>query len=135
MDPWRHTEADTKPLAAERLGELWHLRFALSAAGKTFQSAVVDLSATGVVVAGVPGKLIKVFAVKVLVDSALQIAFASNNTPLEGLMAFTANGGCVENVEPPAFLFATAVGEPLKLLISGTGNARGRVSYWDDDGE
>lgn len=101
---------------------------------KTLKSAVVSLSATGHAVALVSSKKIKVFAYKLVCDAALVVNFRSGaSTALEGAQSFAANGGCAESVNPPSFLFATAAGEDLDIVITGTGNVRGRVSYWDDD--
>ena len=76
---------------------------------------------------------IKVFAAKVVVSAAITVKWRSGAaTDLEGAMSFAANGGSCEVVPPPAFLFGTAAGESLDLVLSG-GNAAGRVSYWDDD--
>lgn len=105
-----------------------------SGAGKTLKSASFSLSATGSVVTAVTSKRIKVFAVKLVCSAAISVNFRSGaSTSLEGAQAIAANGGYVEAVNPPAFLFGTTAGESLDLVISGTGTAAGRVSYWDDD--
>ena len=102
--------------------------------GKTLKSAVVNLTATGTVVSLVAGKRIKVFAAKVICSAALTVNFRSGGaTALEGPQAIALNGGFTESVDPPNFLFGTTAGESLDLVISGTGTAAGRVSYWDDD--
>lgn len=102
--------------------------------GKTLKTAAISLAGTGHVVAAVVSKKIKVYAVKLIVDAAISVNFRSgDSTALEGVMPLTANSGYVESVNPPAFLFATAAGEALDLIMDGAGNARGRVSYWDDD--
>jgi hypothetical protein len=103
-------------------------------AGKTLKSADFSLSATGTIVAAVPTKKIKVYAVKLIVSATLEVNFA-DSTPdqLEGAYTLLANGGVIESVNPPAFLFSTAAGKSLDLTITGTGTASGRVSYWDDD--
>jgi hypothetical protein len=103
--------------------------------GKTLKSASFSLSATGTVVPAVATKRIKVFAYKVICSASLTINFRDGaSTSLEGAQAMAANGGAVESVNPPAFLFATSSGNSLDLIISGTGTVAGRVSYWDDDG-
>lgn len=105
-----------------------------SGAGKTLKSASFSLSATGSVVTAVTSKRIKVFAVKLVCSAAISVNFRSGaSTSLEGAQSMAANGGYVEAVNPPAFLFGTTAGESLDLVISGTGTAAGRVSYWDDD--
>jgi len=101
---------------------------------KTLKTAVVSLSATGTVIAAVSGKRLKVYAIKLIVDAALSVNWRDGAaTALEGAQALAANGGYTEAVNPPAFLLATTAGNTLDLVISGTGNAQGRVSYWDDD--
>lgn len=103
-------------------------------AGKTLRSASFSISATGTVVSAVPGKRLKVYAAKVIVDAALGVLFRDGGaTALEGSQALAANGGFIEQVTPPEFLFATSPGNSLDLQITGVGTAAGRVSYWDDD--
>ena len=101
---------------------------------KGLKHQLISLSATGTVVAAVPGRRIKVFAVKAVADAALSVRFRSGaTTALEGNQALAANGGYIEQVSPPSYLFATAVGEGLDLVITGVGNVGGRISYWDED--
>jgi len=102
--------------------------------GITLKTASVNLSATGTVVNAITGKKIKVYAVKLVCSAALTINWRDGSTNnLEGGQSFAANGGYVESVNPPAYLFATSPGNSLDLVISGTGTVGGRVSYWDDD--
>ena len=122
---WR--KADAAQLAASK-------GYATPLIDKSLKSAAFSLSATGTVVTGVSGKRIKVYAVKLVAAANLNVNFRDGaSTNLEGSMALAANGGFVEFVNPPNFLFATAVGNSLDLVVSGTGAAAGRVSYWDDD--
>lgn len=101
---------------------------------KTLKSGAFSLSASGTVVSAVSGKRIKVYAVKLVVSAGLNVNFRDGaSTNLEGSMALAANGGFVEFVNPPNFLFATTAGNSLDLVVSGTGTVAGRVSYWDDD--
>lgn len=103
-------------------------------AGKTLKTVAFSLSATGTVVAAVASKRLKVYAVKLVVSAALSVNFRDGgSTNLEGAQSLALNGGFVESVNPPAFLFATTAGNSLDLVISGVGTAAGRVSYWDDD--
>lgn len=96
------------------------------------KSAVIDLSATGDVVAAVAGKQIRVFAVVLVCDAALAVNFRDGaSTALEGAQAYAANGGRAECVNPPYHLFKTTAGNALALVISGTGNVRGRISYFE----
>ena len=105
-----------------------------SGSGKTLKSAAFSLSASGTVVPLVSSKRIKVFATKCVVSAALSVNFRDGpSTGLEGAMPIALNGGFVETVEPPNFLFATTAGQALELAITGVGTAAGRVSYWDDD--
>ena len=101
---------------------------------KSLKSAGFSLSSTGAVVSSVSGKRIKVYAVKLVASAAMNVNFRDGaSTSLEGAMALAANGGFVEFVNPPNFLFATGAGNSLDLVVSGTGSVAGRVSYWDDD--
>lgn len=96
------------------------------------QTAVLDESATGEVIAAVSGKKIRVYAVALVCDAALAVNFRSGaSTALEGAQAYAQNGGRTESVNPPYFLFETATGENLSIVISGSGNVRGRISYWE----
>lgn len=105
-----------------------------NAASKALKTANFSLSATGTVVTAVPGKRIKVFAAKLIVDAAIGVAWRDGgSTALEGTYSLAANGGFIEQVTPPAFLFSTTAGNSLDLVITGAGNAAGRVSYWDED--
>ena len=101
---------------------------------RTLRSARFSLTATGTVVSAVASKRIKVYAVKLVCSAALSVNFRSGaSTLLEDPVPLPANGGYTESVEPPNFLFGTTAGDRLDLVISGTGTASGRVSYWDDD--
>ncbi|MBM3813448.1 MAG: hypothetical protein FJW20_17640 [Acidimicrobiia bacterium] len=101
---------------------------------KTLKSASFSLSSTGTVVGAVSGKRIKVYAVKLVASAAISVNFRDGaSSSLEGAMALAANGGFVEFVNPPNFLFASSVGNSLDLVVSGGGTAAGRISYWDDD--
>jgi hypothetical protein len=103
-------------------------------APKTLKTAAFSLSATGSVVSAVTSKRIKVFAIKLSASAAISVKWRDGaSTDLEGFQPLAANGGYVETVQPNAFLLATSAGNSLDLVISGTGTASGRVSYWDDD--
>lgn len=102
--------------------------------GKTLKSSSFSLTATGTVITAVASKRLKVYAYKLVCSAAITVNWRDGaSTALEGGQAFAANGGAVENVDPPSFVFATTAGNSLDLVISGTGTAAGRVSYWDDD--
>ena len=101
---------------------------------QTLKSVSFSLTATGTVVSAVPGRRIKIYAIKLVVSAAISVNFRDGaSTDLEGAMALALNGGFVEHVNPPNFLFGTTAGNRLDLVIAGTGTAAGRVSYWDDD--
>lgn len=100
----------------------------------TLKTASFSLSATGTVIAAVAGRRIKVHAVKLVVNAAISVQFRSGASDvLEGAQALAENGGFVEATTPPSFVLATNAGEALDLVITGTGTASGRVSYWDTD--
>lgn len=102
--------------------------------GKNLKSISFAIGSTGTVIPAVGGKRLKVYAAKVVVDAAIGVSFRDGGaTAIEGTQAFAANGGFAEQVQPPVYLFATSVGNSLDLVISGSGTAAGRVSYWDDD--
>ena len=100
---------------------------------KTYKTAAFTLSATGTVVPAVAGKRIKVFAVKMSFTNTIGAGFRSGaSTLLEGSVRGIKDSNLTESVTPTAFLFATAAGQSLDLVLSGNG-VEGRVSYWDDD--
>jgi hypothetical protein len=101
---------------------------------KNLKSASFSLASTGNLVAAVSGKRIKVYAVKLVASANCNVNFRDGaSINLEGSMALAANGGFVEFVNPPNFLFATTAGNGLDLVVTGGGTAAGRISYWDDD--
>jgi len=103
-------------------------------AGKTLKTAAFALTATGTVITAVSTKRLKVYSVKLVASAALVVNFRDGaSTQLEGAQSLAINGGFVESVNPPAFLFASSAGNSLDLVITGIGTAAGRVSYWDDD--
>lgn len=101
--------------------------------GKTIKTAAVSLNGTGVVVAGVAGKVLKVFSARVIASASTAVKFQDNDTDIEGSQQLTGAGGFVETTFPPAFLFKTTASLPLKLSIIPSVLVGGRVSYWDDD--
>lgn len=102
--------------------------------GKSIKSAAFSLASTGTVVDAISGKRIKVFAVKLVVSADLTVNFRDGaSTDLEGPQPYSAKGGYIENLQVPCFLFGTSAGNSLDLVISGTGTASGRVTYWDED--
>jgi hypothetical protein len=100
-------------------------------AGLDLQTIKYTKAATGTVIAAVTGKRIYVYSLKQIVDAALSTKWRSGGaTDLEENQAIVSGGGYVEAVTPPAWLFRTVSGESLDLVITGTGNAAGRLSYW-----
>lgn len=103
-------------------------------AAKTLLTAPINLSATGTVVAAVSTKRIKVYSIVLICSAALGVKFRDGgSTDLEGQQSIAATSGRVETVDPPNFILATSAGNSLDLVIAGTGNVGGRVSYWTDD--
>lgn len=102
---------------------------------KTCQTAKIDCASSGnnIIVAGVTGKKIKVYAIKVVFAGTVTAKFCSVSTDLEGAQPFQAREGYTHAVNPPAFLLATAVGEALNLNLSDAIGANGSIAYWDDD--
>jgi hypothetical protein len=100
----------------------------------TLKTIPVDLAATDTVVVGVATKIIKVYAVKLIVSADMSINFRDGGaTDIEGAMPLLANAGYVESVTPPLYLFRTTAGNDLDLVIGGVGKVTGRISYWDSD--
>ena len=99
--------------------------------GKNLQTASFSLTATGTVVTAISGLRIRVYAVKLVASAAISVNFRDGGaTNLEGAQSLASNGGFVETINPPAFLFQTTAGNSLDLVISGAGTAAGRVSYF-----
>ena len=105
-------------------------------AGKILKSRGFSLETTGIIIPAVAGKVLKIYAVKLLGNSSLNVGFRSGTElELEGLCSLKSAGGYIESVNPPSWLFATLQGQSLELIVIGNGKVSGRVSYWDDDNE
>jgi len=105
---------------------------------KTFKTAKIDHAVSGdnAIVAAVAGKRIKVYGIVLVVSAAVDCKWRSGTTDLTGDMNFGGKGeGYAQAVQPPAFLFATAIGEALNLNLAAAVAVDGYVSYWDDDSE
>lgn len=101
---------------------------------KTLKSVAFSLSSTGTVISGINGKVLKVYSAKCIVSAALSISFRDGGAAnIEGDMPLAANGGYIESVSPPMYLFKTTQGSSLDIVVTGTGTVSGRISYWDDD--
>lgn len=123
-DGFTPTPVEVNPLSGGVLQEIVN--------GKTLKSAPISLVSSGEVVAAVTGKQICVYAIKLIASAAGTVKFSSNgSTDLEGAQSLAANGGYTETVQPPNYLLATAIGESLNLIITGSTNIGGRVSYFE----
>ena len=99
---------------------------------KPLQSVPFYANRDTVVVEGVGGKRVKVFAVKCNLTGDGAVNWMDNELDLEGRQDYIEKGGYTESIAPPLFLFQTSVGSPLRLHVDmkGNGVAAGRVSYW-----
>lgn len=104
---------------------------------KTQRRAVVSLAASGIVVAAVPGKMLKVYTFSLQSRSdnmTAQFTDGAGGTNLGHVWSFNAREGMVSPVSPPAtFIFATSPGTALYAVLTGTGTVDVEVSYWADD--
>jgi len=99
----------------------------------TIKTVAFEISATATVIPAVAGKALKVFAVKLIASAAISVKFRDgSSTDLEGAQSLAANGGFVEAVNPPIFIFKTSTNNGLDLVISGVGTASGRITYWEE---
>jgi hypothetical protein len=93
-------------------------------------SVSFDLAATGTIVTGIAGQMIRVYAIKLAATAELTCYFQDGLlNPIEGGILLSEKAGYVESVDPPAYLFSTSAGESLVLEMD-KGNVTGRVSYW-----
>lgn len=99
----------------------------------TLKSAAFSITATGTIISAVAGKRIRVYALAYISGGIASFNFRDGaSTNIEGAFAHAANSGRVENVNPPAFLFATTSGNSLDAVYSGAGTVAGRISYWEE---
>lgn len=93
--------------------------------------AQVTTPGTTVLVTGVTGKVIYVYAYKFTVHAAGTAKFQSKPSgtavDIDGAMTLDANGGMCE--QDPRYLFKCPSGSSLQITTA-TGAANGRVSYW-----
>src|SRR5690606_39853062 len=81
------------------------------------KTAVLDADSTGTVIAAVTGKELRVYAVVMVCDAALDVNFRSGDSDdLEGAQTYAESGGRAESVTPPYYLFKTAAGESLDIV-------------------
>lgn len=101
--------------------------------GRTLAStAVTANSGTTTIVTPGGGTQVRVYAA--LLSAGTTGAFilrSGNNLPLTGTISVDQYGGFTQSVTPPAWLYATAAGSSLQLVVtSGTPNIGGVISYW-----
>jgi len=104
---------------------------AWNAIGSVSLSSIKVNAASGTsvnIVTGVAASNINVYAYKLVCGSTLSLSWLDELTAMEGSQFYAANGGVVESVSPPSYLFRTGTGSALKLAT--TGNVAGRVSYF-----
>ena len=98
------------------------------------QTAAVNSSTAGnnTIVAGVSGKSIYVmsYCIQAQGSSNVLVQFQDNATALMGSLSFNAREGSALSTSFPSFLFATSVGNPLILNLSGAFQVSGFVTYW-----
>jgi hypothetical protein len=92
-------------------------------------------TASGEVVAAVPGKRICVLRVMVLSDAAITVTFASGTDDLTGAIPLDARNGWRDGMprnadDPDDCLFETAPGAALNVELSGAGNLGGYLAYF-----
>lgn len=107
----------------------------LSLFGKTLKSAPIDFALTGdqTIIAAVPGRRIKVYAIMLNTVLALTVRFKSGGNNLTGAIALGVNSVVNIATAAPSFLLATNIGEAFVMNLGTAIQASGFVSYWDDD--
>lgn len=98
------------------------------------ESAPFYLNGDGLVIPGVEGKSIYVYALKLITSQDMTVNWRDGlDYDIEGPQSYVANGGYTESILPPGCLFSLKEGNGLSLIISinkKQGYASGRVSYW-----
>lgn len=94
------------------------------------QFAAINASATGTIVAAVPGKSIRVLSMDMVASAALTVKWQSHATPtdISGPQAYAANGGIVRPLNQLGW-FQTLQGEALDINIAGAGTVGGNLTY------
>lgn len=94
------------------------------------QYAVINASATGVIIPAVAGQMIRVIAMDVVVSAAMTIEWQTSTGPtiISGPQSFAANGGIVRPFNQAGW-FQTQAGDSLEINISGSGAAGGNITY------
>ena len=105
-------------------GYPWHLEI---------KSAIIDTAVVGptTIVAAVPGRCIRVTAIKFSAAGDVTTQWSSDSTPLGPAETFKAGGGMSDNWFP-GYFFKTAEGEALKLTLSGVVQVSGWINYLEE---
>lgn len=94
--------------------------------------AAITASSSGAttIIAAVSGKRIRVVALQLLVNAAVNVKWQSHVTPTDktGLAYFTANGGYALPYNPAGW-FETVAGEALDINLSGAVAVGGSLTY------
>lgn len=108
--------------------------------GKTIKSVTGSTSATATIIAAVPAKAIKVFAVEVRTAYTSLITATFNDGPggtAKWAEAMQAPAGVLFGsniaVSVPSYLFRTTAGSALELALSTGQTVYYNISYFDDD--
>lgn len=99
-----------------------------------FASVSVSTSGDNTIVTGVTGVKIKVLSVLLVASGTVSVKWVSNVTDLTGAMPLVANSGFVLPASSPGagHYFETAVGQGLKLNLSGAVAVNGHISYYEE---
>lgn len=104
---------------------------------KTQQRGVVSLAASGIVLAAVPGKRLKVYTFSLQSrndNMTAQFTDGAGGTNLGHVWTLNAREGMSAPVSTPAtFIFATSPGTALYAVLTGAGIVDFEISYWADD--
>lgn len=98
----------------------------------SFNNAVVNLptAGTSTVIAGEPGKVIRVYALNIQANAITSFSLRSGTSALTGPMIHTLGGTFSLPLTDNNFYFETSVGEDLNINISGlTGSLGGFILY------
>jgi hypothetical protein len=92
--------------------------------------AIIDESATGdhIIIAGVPGKTIRVFRIFFVLDSNCFVTFLDGSTPLTGPLSMLANGSITLDFTELHW-FITSPGEDFVINTTPDAAFAGRVYY------
>ena len=104
---------------------------------KTQRRAVVSLGASGIVIAAVTGKRLKVYAYSLQSRNdgmTVQLTDGLGGTNLTHIWTCNAREGVISPIAVPlTYYFATTAGSLLYAVVTGGGTIDIDLSYWDDD--